>query len=87
MERTVFGDASGETLNGVVDTSIGRVGALACWEHAQPLLKYYMCSQREQIHVAAWPPVHIHKGSELWSLSREGESHVAAPTTCAASYY
>ena len=87
MERTIFGDASGETLNGVVDTSIGRVGALACWEHAQPLLKYYMCSQREQMHVAAWPPVHMHKGSELWSLSREGESHAAARTICKASYF
>ena len=87
MERTIFGGASGETLNGVVDTSIGRVGALACWKHAQPLLKYYMCSQRDQIHVAAWPPVHMHKSSELWSLSREGESHAAARTMCKASYY
>lgn len=72
MERTIFGDASGETLTGVADTTIGRVGALACWEHAQPLLKYYMYSQREQIHVAAWPPLHPHQGHELWSMSKDG---------------
>jgi nitrilase len=72
MERTIFGDASGETLSGVVDTSIGRVGALACWEHVQPLLKYYMCSQQEQIHVAAWPPLRPYQGRELWSMTRDG---------------
>jgi nitrilase len=41
MERTLFGDTSAECLNSVADTSIGRVGALSCWEHIQPLLKYH----------------------------------------------
>ncbi|KAJ1323336.1 nitrilase [Microdochium nivale] len=72
MERTIFGDASGEALVGVVDTTAGRVGALACWEHAQPLLKYHMYSHRQQLHVAAWPPLHPHEGPELWSMSSEG---------------
>lgn len=41
MERTVFGDAGGASLNNVVDVEgVGRVGALSCWEHMQPLLKY-----------------------------------------------
>lgn len=31
MERTVFGEASGDSLCSVVDTNIGRVGALSCW--------------------------------------------------------
>ncbi|KAG5797242.1 hypothetical protein H9Q69_003711 [Fusarium xylarioides] len=73
MERTIFGDASGDALTSVVDTKIGRVGALSCWEHIQPLLKYYLYSYREQIHVAAWPPLHPYKDEkELWSMSREG---------------
>ncbi|KAL8301085.1 hypothetical protein RB597_001857 [Gaeumannomyces tritici] len=42
--RTVFGDASAGTLSDVVDTAVARVGALACWEHVQPLLKYHMCT-------------------------------------------
>lgn len=42
MERTVFGDASGSSLNNVVEVAgIGKVGALNCWEHMQPLLKYH----------------------------------------------
>ncbi|KAF7586061.1 hypothetical protein BBP40_009627 [Aspergillus hancockii] len=73
MERTIFGDCSGDSLHNVVDTSVGRVGALSCWEHINPLLKYHTYHQRELFHVAAWPPVHAHAGgSGLWSMSREG---------------
>lgn len=75
MERTIFGDASVECLDGVADTRVGRVGALSCWEHVQPLLKYHMYAQKEQIHVAAWPPLFRCDGGGkgLWSMSREGE--------------
>jgi nitrilase len=74
MERTIFGDASGDCLRNVVDTSAGRVGSLACWEHVQPLLKYHTYLQREEIHVSAWPPVFDHDDLDLslWSMSRPG---------------
>ncbi|VUC30629.1 unnamed protein product [Clonostachys rosea] len=73
MERTIFGDASADCLDTVADTAVGRVGALSCWEHVQPLLKYHTYSQREQIHVAAWPPLFDHAGEEdLWSMSKDG---------------
>jgi len=75
MERTIFGDASGNSLMNVVTTSTGRrVGALACWEHTQPLLKYHTLHQREEIHCSAWPPIIPHTGGpDLWSMSKEGE--------------
>ncbi|KIY02421.1 uncharacterized protein Z520_02560 [Fonsecaea multimorphosa CBS 102226] len=73
MERTIFGDASGNSLMNVVATKTGkRVGSLACWEHCQPLLKYHTATQREDIHVAGWPPLSPHAGPELWSMSMEG---------------
>jgi predicted amidohydrolase len=75
MERTVYGDAGGSSLNNVNDIEgVGRVGALSCWEHIQPLLKYHTISLREEIHVAAWPPLHPHvEGSEsLFSMSADG---------------
>ncbi|KAH8662584.1 aliphatic nitrilase [Xylariales sp. PMI_506] len=77
MERTIFGDARSGTEcldRNVVDTTIGsRVGTLSCWEHAQPLLKYHTYAQREQVHVAAWPPLFEHDGGdELWSMSQQG---------------
>lgn len=33
MERTIFGNCSGSSLDNVVQMSIGRLGQLACWEH------------------------------------------------------
>ncbi|EXJ90738.1 hypothetical protein A1O1_03842 [Capronia coronata CBS 617.96] len=73
MERTIFGDASGNSLMNVAPTRVGkRVGSLACWEHCQPLLKYHTATQREDIHCAGWPPLSPHAGPELWSLSAEG---------------
>jgi nitrilase len=77
MERTVFGDAGGSSLNNVVEVEgVGRVGALSCWEHMQPLLKYHTMSLREQIHVAAWPPIHPagERGEVLFSMTAEGMS-------------
>ncbi|WLH81756.1 carbon-nitrogen hydrolase family protein [Pseudomonas sp. FP2335] len=53
-ERMVFGEGDGSDLQ-VHDSDLGRVGALCCWEHIQPLTKFAMYSQHEQLHVAAWP--------------------------------
>jgi nitrilase len=53
-ERTVFGEGDGSHL-AVHQLDIGRLGALCCWEHLQPLSKYAMYAQNEQVHIAAWP--------------------------------
>lgn len=76
MERTIFGDATGHhCLAKIVDMpEIGRVGQLSCWEHIQPLLKYYTFTQNEQIHVAAWPPLDrfVDGSPGFYSMSVEG---------------
>lgn len=75
MERTIFGDASGQCLAKVVAvTDVGNVGGLSCWEHIQPLLKYYTSSQGEQIHVGAWPVLDdfIDGSPGFYSMSTEG---------------
>jgi aliphatic nitrilase len=61
VERTVYGEGDGSDLT-VCDTSIGRVGQLSCWEHLQPLSKYAMYAQNEQIHCAAWPNLALYEG-------------------------
>ncbi|GAA4395106.1 carbon-nitrogen hydrolase family protein [Tsukamurella soli] len=53
-ERTLFGEGDGSDI-AVVDSTVGRLGALNCFEHIQPLTKYAMYAQHEQVHVAAWP--------------------------------
>jgi len=55
-ERLVWGMGDGSTL-APLDTPIGRVGGLICWEHWMPLARATMHAQRETIHVAQWPGV------------------------------
>ena len=61
VERTVFGNGDGSDLT-VHDSDIGKIGGLACWEHLQPLSKYAMYSQNEQVHLAAWPGFSLYDG-------------------------
>jgi aliphatic nitrilase len=53
-ERMVWGMGDGAGLK-VVETLVGRVGALACWEHYNPLARYALMTQHEQIHCAQFP--------------------------------
>jgi len=53
-ERMVWGQGDGAGLK-VVDTAVGRVGALACWEHYNPLARYALMAQHEEIHCAQFP--------------------------------
>ena len=88
-ERTVFDEGDGSHL-AVHDTSLGRIGALCCAEHIQPLSKYAMFSQNEQVHIAAWPSFSVYRGaafqlsaeannaaSQVYAL--EGQCYVLAP--------
>ncbi|MFJ4268658.1 carbon-nitrogen hydrolase family protein [Paenarthrobacter nicotinovorans] len=53
-ERSLFGEGDGSDLF-VVDTPVGRIGGLSCWEHYQALEIFAMSTMHEQVHVASWP--------------------------------
>ena len=53
-ERMIWGQGDGAGLK-VVETAVGRLGALACWEHYNPLARYALMAQHEAIHVAQFP--------------------------------
>ena len=89
VERSVFGEGDGSDLQ-VHDTPLGRLGALCCWEHLQPLTKYAMFSMNEQLHVASWPSFSVYRGaahalgpevnnaaSQIYAV--EGQCFVLAP--------
>ena len=62
VERAMFGEGDGSHLHVLDAPGIGRLGALNCWEHLQPLSKFAMYSQGEQVHVASWPSFCLYRG-------------------------
>ncbi|WP_273729390.1 carbon-nitrogen hydrolase family protein [Brucella gallinifaecis] len=62
LERLVWGFGDGSTI-GVVDTPIGRIGSVICWENYLPLLRAAMYAQGVELYCAptvddrdAWLP-------------------------------
>ena len=69
-ERMVWGQGDGSGLR-AVDSNVGRIGQLACWEHNNPLARYVLMADGEQIHSAMYP------GSMFGdSFSRKSEINV-----------
>jgi nitrilase len=55
-ERMVWGAGDADGVR-AVDTPVGRVGGLICWEHWMPLARQALHDSGEDIHVAVWPTV------------------------------
>ena len=53
-ERMIWGQGDGSGLC-AVNSKAGRIGQLACWEHYNPLARYAMMADGEQIHSAMYP--------------------------------
>jgi len=55
-EKLVWSPGDARGLR-VVDTSVGRVGMLICGENTNPLARYALIAQGEQVHVSTYPPI------------------------------
>ena len=53
-ERMIWGQGDASGLR-AVDTAVGRIGQLACMEHNNPLARYALIADGEQIHSAMYP--------------------------------
>ncbi|ANF58857.1 carbon-nitrogen hydrolase family protein [Halotalea alkalilenta] len=53
-EKLIWAPGDGEGLK-VNPLSIGRLGALICGENTNPLARYALMAQGEQVHISAWP--------------------------------
>jgi nitrilase len=53
-ERMIWGQGDGSGLR-AVDSKVARIGQLACFEHYNPLARYAMMADGEQIHSAMYP--------------------------------
>jgi len=74
-ERMVWGFGDGHGLN-VIDSPVGRIGSLICWESYMPLARYALYSQGIEIYIAP-----TYDSGEAWlgtmqHIAREGKCWV-----------
>jgi nitrilase len=63
-EKLVWSNGDGYGLQVCDTASAGKVGTLICGENTNPLARYAMMAQGEQVHVASFPPA--------WPTKRRG---------------
>lgn len=56
-EKLVWASGDGGGLR-VVDSELGRIGILICGENTNPLARYTLMAQGEQLHISTYPPVY-----------------------------
>lgn len=72
-EKMVWGFGDGSGLN-VVDTAIGRIGSLVCWENYMPLARYALYAQGVEVYIAP-----TYDSGEGWLGSMQ---HIAREGRC-----
>src|SRR5579864_1265563 len=55
-EKLVWASGDGAGLK-VAETRLGRIGALICGENTNPLARFALMAQGEQVHISSWPPM------------------------------
>jgi cyanide hydratase len=83
VERLIFGEGTGDSLDSVVQTDIGRLGCFNCWENLNPLLKAHSAALGEQVHVAAWPlypPETTRKGLDPYTNVADPQADIITPS-------
>lgn len=55
-EKLVWANGDARGLR-VTPTEIGRIGMLICGENTNPLARYALMAQGEQVHVSSYPPI------------------------------
>ena len=78
-ERLIWGQGDGRGLR-AVDTALGRIGGLICWENYMPLARFSLYDSGVEIYIAstaddadAWQATLVH-------IAREARAYVIAPS-------
>lgn len=56
FEKLTWAPGDGHGLR-VTETPFGKIGALICGENTNPLARYALMAQGEQLHISTWPAV------------------------------
>jgi aliphatic nitrilase len=55
-EKLIWANGDGSGLR-VCDTDLGRIGMLICGENTNPLARFALLAEGEQVHISSYPPV------------------------------
>ena len=55
-EKLIWANGDARGLR-VIDTEIGRLGMLICGENTNPLSRYALMAEGEQVHISTYPPI------------------------------
>ncbi len=75
MERLIWGYGDGSTLT-VLDTEIGKLGAVICWENYMPLMRMAMYAKGIQLYCAPTVDDRETWASSMQHIAREGRCFV-----------
>ncbi|KAF5570504.1 aliphatic nitrilase [Fusarium phyllophilum] len=56
FEKLTWAPGDGHGLR-IADTPYGKIGNLICGENTNPLARYSLMAQGENIHISTWPPI------------------------------
>ena len=71
FEKLIWANGDGAGLK-VVDSPLGRIGTLICGENTNPLARFTLVAQGEQIHVSSYPPTwptHVPSANDRYDLA------------------
>lgn len=76
-ERLIWGEGDGSDLQ-VLDTPLGRIGGLVCWENYMPLARMALYEQRIQIYLAPTADQRQSWQASMLHIASEGRCYVLA---------
>ncbi|GAW35446.1 aliphatic nitrilase [Roseovarius sp. A-2] len=82
FEKLVWDPGDGAGLK-VSDSSCGRVGMLICGENTNPLSRYSLIAQGEQVHISSYPPIWPTRPPEdVANYDNRAANHIRAAGHC-----
>jgi nitrilase len=79
FEKLTWSPGDGHGLR-VADTRFGRVGALICGENTNPLARYALMAQAEQVHISTWPAIWPTRTMQKRKEDENGSATTPSPT-------
>jgi nitrilase len=79
FEKLTWSPGDGHGLR-VADTQFGRIGGLICGENTNPLARYSLMAQAEQVHISTWPAIWPTRTPQKKREDEDGSTSAPSPT-------